>query len=105
MPAFRGNIGNLLQHWVFCETLDALRPCASQIDFIDAYSMASFSDERPILDSSAHLFDCVQRLLPGIGSTYERAWQRLMPDPGRYPNSAAFLTQVWRGRYSMLLCE
>ena len=49
MPIFRGNVGNLLQHWVFCEALEVFRGSADQIDFIDAYSMAPLADERPKL--------------------------------------------------------
>jgi hypothetical protein len=105
MPVFRGNVGNLLQHWVFCEALEAFRGSVDQIDFIDAYSMAPLADERPKLDGSAYLFDYVQRNLSRARTAYERAWHGLAPDAGHYPNSAALLTQVWPLRYSLLLCE
>lgn len=105
MPLFRGNVGNLLQHWVLCETLEAFRGRADQIDFVDAYSMAPLADERPKLDGSAHLFDCVHRQLPGAQTAYERAWQTLAPSAGQYPNSAALLALIWPSRYSLLLCE
>ena len=105
MPSFRGNVGNLMQHWVFCEILAAASQHAAHIDFVDAYAMAPLADERPKRDTTADLFDCVQAGLPGQESTYERAWLKLAPDTGTYPNSATFLTSLWRGTYSMLLCE
>jgi hypothetical protein len=105
MPVFRGNAGNLLQHWVFCEILEALHSSADHIDFIDAYSMAPLADERAKLDTSAYLFDCVQGRLSGAQTAYERAWYELAPEAWGYPNSAAFLVQLWPGRYSLLLCE
>ncbi len=105
MPIFRGNVGNLLQHWVFCEILEACRGGADQVDFVDAYSMAPLADQRPKLDATAHLFDCVRDRLPGEQTPYEQAWHKLAPHTDQYPNSAAFLTLVWPGRYSLLLCE
>jgi len=105
MPIFRGNVGNLLQHWVFCELLEVYGSHADRLDFVDAYSMAPLADERPKLDATAHLFDCVRERLPGEQTAYERAWYKLAPCSGQYPNSAAFLAVTWPGRYSMLLCE
>ena len=37
-------------------------------------------------------------------SAYERAWYELEPTKG-YPNSAAFVAKVWKGEFSLLLCE
>lgn len=104
MPIFRGNAGNLLQHWVLCEILEA---CSGHghIDFVDAYSMAPLAAERPNLDATAHLFDCAQARLPGERTAYEQAWHGLAPRGPKYPNSAVFVAAVWRGRYSLLLCE
>lgn len=105
MPRFRGNVGNLLQHWVLCELLEILRDKSKRIDFIDAFSMAPMADERPKLDATAHVFDYVQARLPGEDTAYERAWQALVSAPGKYPNSASFLTTVWPRQSSLLLCE
>ena len=105
MPTFRGNVGNLLQHWVLCEVLSACQNRYQRLRFIDAYSMAPFADQRPKLDASAPLFDKVCRRLPGEQSLYERAWLKLAPNTHEYPNSASFVTAAWRGRYSMVLCE
>ena len=38
-------------------------------------------------------------------STYERAWHRLASRGQGYPNSAAFVQDVWKGPVSMFLCE
>jgi len=107
MPVFRGNVGNLLQHWVLCEILEAWQSYVNQVDFIDAYSMAPLADERyPETDfASRRRFDWVQAHLMEERTPYERAWHRLTPDADRYPNSAAFLTEVWQGDYSLVLCE
>jgi len=105
MPSFRGNVGNLLQHWVLCEVLSACQNHYERLGFIDAYSMAPFAAERPKRDASAQLFDDVAGRLPGRHSLYERAWLKLAPNTHEYPNSAAFVTAAWRGRYAMVLCE
>jgi len=107
MPVFRGNVGNLLQHWVLCEILEAWQSYANHIDFIDAYSMAPLADERyPEKDlASRRRFDWVQARLPEELTPYERAWHRLAPRAGRYPSSAALLTELWPGDYSLVLCE
>lgn len=104
MPIFRGNVGNLLQHWVFCEILDVFRNY-SELSFVDAYSMSPMADERPKRDLTAHLFDHVHTRLPGERTAYEQAWHRLAPQSGKYPNSASFLADIWAAHYSMLLCE
>jgi hypothetical protein len=108
-PQYRGNVGNLLQHWVLCEILEACRSYAGELAFIDAHSMSPFAKERsPKLDHSARLFDSVRDRLPGAQSPYEQAWHKLklaaLPAIG-YPNSAAFLTSLWTGSYSLFLCE
>ena len=105
MPTFRGNVGNLLQHWVLCEVLAASGKYHEQILFVDAYSMAPLANERPKRDGTAHLFDCVRHRLPGEKTTYEEAWHRSGVALSGYPNSAALLTAVWKGRYSLVLCE
>lgn len=107
MTVFRGNVGNLLQHWVLCEILEAWKSYANQVDFIDAYSMAPLADERyPEKDlASRRRFDRVQARLSEERTPYERAWHSLAPRAGRYPSSAALLTELWHGDYSLVLCE
>jgi hypothetical protein len=107
VAVYRGNVGNLLQHWVLCEVLEAWRGCASQVNFIDAHSMAPVADERyPEKNAlSRRRFDCVQARAREERTPYERAWHKLTPEPGRYPNSAGLLTELWPGEYSLVLCE
>ncbi len=105
MPSFRGNVGNLLQHWVLCEILEACRGHTDQVDFVDAYSMAPLADERPKRDSTSYVFDLVREGLSSARTAYEQAWNELAPDPDLYPNSAAFLVRTWSSKYSLLLCE
>ena len=66
--------------------------------------MAPLATERVRSGPSANLFDLVRDRTPG-GTPYERTWRQLVPDRSEYPNSASFLTAMWRGRYSVLLCE
>jgi hypothetical protein len=108
MPKYRGNVGNLLQHWVLCEILNASRDHAEHVTFIDAYSMSPFATERPRIDDTAVQFDCVRKRLPGEHSPYEETWHKLLSSihtGSGYPNSAAFLTAFWPAAFSLLLCE
>ena len=87
MPTYKGNRGNLLQHYVLCELLSAAREHSSCLRFIDAHAMAPMAvrEER----EKDPVFGSVQARLPGQDSTYERAWKDLVPrgETG-YPNSA-----------------
>jgi hypothetical protein len=108
MPIYRGNVGNLLQHWVLCEILQDLQHHAEHLTFIDAYSMAPFATERPRIDETADLFDYVREHLADGESPYEKAWHELQLAHSRsigYPNSANFLVAAWLKQYSLLLCE
>ena len=57
MPTYRGNIGNLLQHWVLCEIAERCNRRWTEIRFVDAYSMAPIAKERPKQHWSSRLFD------------------------------------------------
>jgi hypothetical protein len=104
MPTYRGNIGNLLQHWVLCEIAERCNWRWTEIRFVDAYSMAPIAKERPKQHWSSRLFDYARdRSEPE--SLYERTWRQLAIDRQGYPNSANFIAATWRGLYSMLLCE
>ena len=108
MPEYRGNVGNLLQHWVLCEILAACRDHVRHVAFIDAHSMAPFARQRHEFDITSHLFDHVRDRLPGESSFYEESWYTLDPDAksgGGYPNSASFLAALWADYYSLILCE
>lgn len=101
MVKYKGNAGNLMQHWTLCELLDIAGKHTSGLSFIDAHAMAPLARERTSYDSK---FNRVQKGLPGQKSPYEQAWHRLAPRGG-YPNSASFLKKVWNGDFSLLLCE
>ena len=116
MPSFKGNAGHLMQHWPLCEMLRiaATHKDVTGLNFIDAYAMAPLATENKFKDAK---FKSAENSLPNLGdsestyekaSAYERAWHKLTAGhhpPKGYPNSAAFVEQVWKGDFSMLLCE
>src|SRR5262245_20913290 len=104
MPSYRGNIGNLLQHWVLCELVERGNAYWASLRFVDTYSMAPLATERPKPHWSSELFDHT-RERTNRDSIYERAWSDLSSDAAGYPNSAAFVAALWNGSYSMVLCE
>lgn len=104
MGTYKGNKGNLMQHWTLCEVL-RLAQCNSvtQLNYIDAHAMAPLAKTPTSPDQ---VFPRVQANLPGQGSAYEKAWQTLAPNSvDGYPNSANFVRTIWQGDFSMLLCE
>ena len=52
-------------------------------------------------------FESVENSLPGKESAYERAWYDLFQRQQQkgYPNSSAFVREVWKHNYSLVLCE
>ena len=102
MGKYKGNAGNLMQHWTLCELLVIAGKHTSELSFIDAHAMVPLARESGKQDKQ---FIRVQNgLLEYPESAYEQAWRHLAPNGG-YPNSAAFMKQVWEGNFSMLLCE
>lgn len=111
MGTYKGNAGHLMQHWTLCELLDiADEENVPGLSFVDAHAMAPVAHTRDPRGNDqyhillAELFDRARVGLPGRQSVYERAWNQLVPNGG-YPNSAAFVNQVWTRDFSMLLCE
>jgi len=104
MPSYRGNIGNLLQHWVLCELVEFCNDQWPKLRFVDGYSMAPLAKERPKSHWSSQLFDHARNRAKRE-SIYERTWSGLDRCASGYPSSAAFLAALWRGQYSMVLCE
>ena len=105
MGTYKGNAGNLMQHWTLCELLVIAGKHTSGLSFIDAHAMAPLArkpDEKP--GSSGPLFDRVRKGLPGP-SVYEQTWHNIDQNREGYPNSAAFVKKVWEGDFSLLLCE
>lgn len=104
MGTYKGNAGNLMQHWTLCELLVIAGKHTSELSFIDAHAMAPLARESETGKQDKQ-FIRVQKGLPEYPeSAYEQAWHHLAPNGG-YPNSAAFMKQVWEGDFSMLLCE
>ena len=102
-PRYRGNVGNLMQHWTLCEILTVAQRHTSGLSYVDAHAMAPMARRR---NDECQTFDHV---LNGKReeSIYEQAWRRLAlggSEPG-YPNSAALVQDLWKGRVDMLLCE
>ena len=103
MCTYKGNVGNLMQHWTLCEVLQVANEHASGLSFIDAHAMAPLATTRTAQDAE---FDSVRDDLPGQESVYEKAWHRLvLGQCDVYPNSAALVREVWKSDYSLLLCE
>ncbi len=103
MTTYMGNVGNLMQHWTLCELLRIANKHTKELSFIDAHAMAPYAHERNDQDAR---FDAVRNGLPG-NPVYEQAWHALnQPQPNEgYPNSASFVRKVWKGDFSLLLCE
>lgn len=106
MGTYKGNIGHLMQHWTLCEVLEVAQAHTSGLNYIDAHAMAPWATEPTDLDNR---FTNCRNALPGQKYVYERAWKALSnrhrDDDVGYPNSAAFVREVWKKDYSLLLCE
>lgn len=109
MPTFKGNKGNLLQHWVLAELTLLLRSQfpSAHLSLIDAHAMSPYATRSP--GASANVFDVVQNRLPGQGSAYEHAWSQMAGQKGsravEYPTTAMFVRHLWRGPLAMVLCD
>ena len=104
MGTYKGNAGNLMQHWTLCELLVIAGKHTSELSFIDAHAMAPLARESKTGKQDERFTRVQKGLMEYPESAYERAWHHLAPNGG-YPNSAAFMKQVWEGDFSMLLCE
>ena len=109
MPTFRGNRGNLLQHWVLVELVGGLRERGlSKLCFVDAYSMSPTATRSPkaTTDQTAPEFDRVRARLAEGCSAYEHAWRLLTQSlRSEYPSSATFVRHCWESDLHLLLCE
>ena len=107
MPYFKGNDGNLMQHWVLCELLTIARQYKKRLTFVDAHAMAPIADQRTGKPDQCGKFDAVFERLPKKCSPYEEAWKCLASERNTYPNSANFVSRIWDQTHScsMLLCE
>jgi len=108
MPTYRGNRGNLLQHWVLAECVTLLaRTQQTPLCFIDAHAMSPYAKpyEKRDQDQTAPDFDRVRQTLPGQKSAYELAWKDLTTPEIDYPSSALFVRHLWPGTLHLMLCE
>ena len=110
MPTYKGNRGHLMQHWPLCEMLEVAGRHTKGLNFIDAYAMAPLATKKTGKDAKFQRAEDRLSELGDSGSAYEKAWYKLTsgycPEPREgYPSSAAFVEQVWKGDFSMLLCE
>lgn len=109
MPTYKGNVGNLMQHWTLCELLNiAQRQDIPGLNFIDAHAMAPLARTK---DSPDGRFNRAQTRVQRNcepnhewPSKYEWAWHHLAPSMG-YPNSAVFVKKIWQRKFSLSLCE
>ena len=105
MTTYKGNAGNLMQHWTLCELVNIADEYVPGLNFIDAHSMAPYAHTRTETSADRRrMYNSVLAGLPGNHSVYERAWYQLVRGVG-YPNSVAFINQVWTRGFAMLLCE
>ena len=108
MGTYKGNVGHLMQHWTLCELLTiAKKNDTSGLNFIDAHAMAPWATEPQRPDRTfTGVQNTVRDNLQG-DSVYEEAWHaiRTRKQGEGYPSSAAFVREVWKKDYSLLLCE
>lgn len=104
MPTYKGNVGNLMQHWTLCELLDITNRHYEipGLNFIDAHAMAPRATENK--GKHPKFAGAEARLGNSRETAYERAWHQIAPRGG-YPSSANFVQQVWTRKLSLLLCE
>ena len=109
LPYFKANRGNLMQHWAFCELVTLLRSVATDatdLHYVDAYSMAPWSRPEPRSNQTRHFFNRAAERLNGAGSNFEVAWYSLSQNPPLfYPSSAVLLRGLWKNNISYSLCE
>lgn len=109
MPTYRGNRGNLLQHWVLVDLIEQLSAANSgALCYIDAHSMSPFAtrSSKARTDPTAAEFDRIRDGLESAASLYETTWRSLTQSLHcQYPSSAAFAQAVWPGSLHLLLCE
>ena len=108
VTTYKGNVGHLMQHWTLCELLvlaDLHHPTPG-LNYIDAHAMAPLAIKNENKGKTAPFITVRDRLPQRRESSYEEAWHALAPEPAKgYPNSAAFVTKLWKGDFSLLLCE
>ena len=102
---FKGNFGNLLQHWTLVEIVVLLKDLfpSQRLTYFDAHSMSPYAHaERP----DAHFLNIFLKLCTGT-SKYENVWCELRSTQSEisYPNSIAFVQAIWKNDILPILCE
>ena len=94
-----------MQHWTLCELLRTANAHAAGLSFVDSYAMSPWATKCTRKDQTVQVREEID--LPGKGSTYEQAWHSLSQQNQEegYPNSSAFVREVWKHNYSLTLCE
>lgn len=115
MGMCKGNLGNLMQHWVLCEVFDFLKTSVSHVQLTCTHSMAPWTVPEPVDYSSKHsprlhrrrYFDLVRnRMVENAASVYEKCWLLCSSRLGLpYPSSAVFAQNLWPHKLSLFLCE
>lgn len=84
MPTYKGNVGNLMQHWILCELVRIAHDRRIPgLNFIDAHAMAPLARTK---DNPDGRFNRVEARVQQPhdrdhqwASTYEMAWHHLAP--------------------------
>ena len=107
VTTYKGNVGHLMQHWTLCKLLVlAKQHHTPGLNYIDAHAMAPLACENQNKGNPNQFAKVRDRLPQRRESAYEEAWYKLAPEPAKgYPNSAAFVAEIWEGDFSLLLCE
>lgn len=109
MPTYKGNRGNLLQHWVLAELVTIIREhvdSSGRLCFIDAHAMSPTAVRSSSPGQTAAVFDAVASRLDDDSTPYGRAWrEHSAEEPSNYPSSAVIVQQLWHGPLNLVLCE
>ena len=110
MGVCKGNVGNLMQHWILVETLGSLAnraPAFPLLNFVTSHGMAPWSVPEGKQSAARVAFDRVRRNLERVdASPFEVQWRTLSGEGGLpYPSSATFALLAWPGKINLIVCE
>lgn len=108
VPTYKGNRGNLLQHWLLAELIGLLHKevqPTGELCYFDAHAMSPFAVRAANPGQGEQEFNAVAANLPGQRSAYEQAWHELSRGQVQYPSSAMFVQHLWRRPLQLVMCE
>ncbi|TFG65954.1 MAG: hypothetical protein E4H27_10355 [Anaerolineales bacterium] len=108
MGVCKGNVGNIMQHWVLTEVLNRVHLQGKRwLHLVCTNSMAPASwPEQPGGQTRPRFEKVRLSLSPFSVTTYQRAWCAISPAGALlYPSSAAFAAFLWPGKLRLTLCE